>query len=310
MQAAVSSATGLPVSNKSGCYPRVTLATTLLYDVAPQEPGALRRTSRGMTRRLAIGLALAAVLLAAPAALATPSGSLVVSGRGGQSAVLTVPAGGLVVTYPPFAEPRVPGPDGAVSGVVIQRVHDLRPVGGVILQNAPGFDRAITIPLVDFEQTVLAAGRYRITLLGTGRQSVHLAMRRTTKSRHLVARGSGGARTRVIASTTPIAATWSEPLGRINASDYVIVGAGSAGELQQASENDVCLRAAAVSDEPCLDGAGTTVTPGEGAAGTWSEFLYRPGSIASGSYVFTGNAIGVGPSSTTGHSAVVISLRR
>jgi hypothetical protein len=52
------------------------------------------------------------------------------------------------------------------------------------------------------------------------------------------------------------------------------------------------------------------VTPGDGAAGTWSEFLYAPGSIAPGSYVFTGNAIGVGSSSTTGHSAVVISLRR
>jgi hypothetical protein len=263
-----------------------------------------------MTRRAALVLAIAAVLGAAPAALATPSASIMVSGRAGESAVLTVPAGGLVVTYPPFAEPRVAGPDGAVSGVVIQRMHDPRPVGGVILQNAPGFDRAMTIPLVDFDRTVLAPGRYRVTLLGTGRQTVHLAIRRTTKSRHLVARGTGGAVTRVLASTSPIAATWADGLGRITASDYVVIGAGSAGELQQASEDNVCLRSEATSVEPCVVGGGMTLTPGDGAAGTWSEYLYRPGSLQPGSYVFTGNAIGVGPSSTTGHSAVVISLRR
>src|SRR5690348_13124032 len=91
---------GVPVSNKSGCYPRVTLATTPLGAVRRKACGR-RRTLRGMTWRRPVVLVLTAVLAAAPVALAAPgSAPLVVSGRGGQSAVLTVPRGGLDVVYP------------------------------------------------------------------------------------------------------------------------------------------------------------------------------------------------------------------
>jgi hypothetical protein len=38
--------------------------------------------------------------------------------------------------------------------------------------------------------------------------------------------------------------------------------------------------------------------------------LYPPGSLERTGYTFSGNVVGVGPSSTTGHAAVVIALRR
>ena len=257
-----------------------------------------------------MALTVAAVLAVSPVALAAPrSPALVVSGSGGQTAVLTVPRGGLDVLYPVFTEPRVPGPDGTVGGVVIQRVGDGRLVGGLLLQNAPGFERAMPIPLVDFDHTVLPAGRYRLTLLGSGRQTVHLPVRRTTKVRHLLARGTGRPITRVLTSTSAIASRWSDAIGRITARDYVVIGAGSAGEFQQASENHLCLQPQEATG-PCLVSGGFTVTPGDGAAGTWAGYLFRAGSLAPGAYVFSGDAVGVGPESTTAHAGVVISLPR
>jgi hypothetical protein len=264
-----------------------------------------------MKRRGPIVLALTAVLAAAPAAVAAPkSAPLVISGLGGQSAVLTAPSGGLDVEYPFFTEPRLPGPDGAVGGVIFQRVGDARLAAGVILQNAPGFDRAIAIPLLDWDHTVLPAGRYRVTLLGKGRQIVHLAVRRTTKSRRLAAHGSSRPISRVVASTASLAGAWSDKLGRIGSGDYLVIGAGSGGDFQQASENSLCLQREASAEPPCVPGSGFMLAPGAGASGSWASYLYRPGSIEPGSYVFSGNAVGLGPSSTTGHSAVVISLPR
>ncbi|MDT7573264.1 MAG: hypothetical protein QOE05_3438 [Actinomycetota bacterium] len=261
-----------------------------------------------MRRRGAIAAVLLAALAAAPVAVAAPrTGSLVVSGNGGQSAVLTVPRGGFDVEYPLFTEQRLPGPDGAVGGVVIQRARDGRLVGGVVLQNAPGFDHAIPVPLADVEHTALRPGRYRFTLLGTGPQTVHLAMRRTTKARHVVAGGSGKPITRVVAGSAPIGSAWSDQLGRITSRDYVLVSAGSAGDLQQASEEDMCLQATG-SQSPCLGASGFTVTPGEGRSGSWSAALYSPGDLRSGDYVFSGNAVAVGPGSTSAHAAVVIAL--
>jgi hypothetical protein len=258
-----------------------------------------------------LALVLAAGLAAAPAAGAAPrTAPLVISGLGGQTVVLSVPRGGLDLSYPFFAEPRLAGRDDVVSGVAIQRLADARLVGGLLLQNAPGFDRAIPVPLVAFEHTVLKAGRYRLTLLGKGPQTVHLTVRGTKTGRHLVAVGPARPVTRVIASTSAVVSTWSDALGPVTAADYVVTGAGSGGDLQQASEDDLCLQPEGSAAEPCVLGGGMTVTPGEGSAGTWAGYRYPPGSLKPARYVFSGNAIGVGPTSTTGHTAVVITLRR
>ncbi|MDX6198959.1 MAG: hypothetical protein QOJ79_2110 [Actinomycetota bacterium] len=263
-----------------------------------------------MTRRWGLLLAVAFAVWVAPAAGAAPRTSpLVVSGLGGQSVVLSVGAAGLDVQYPVFAEQPLRGGDAGVGGVAIQGMGDSRLVGGVLLENAPGFSRAVTVPLVGFDHTVLRAGRYRLTLLGSGPQTVHLAARGTAP-RHAVARGAAHPITRVNAGTSPVATVWSDPLGHLDRNDYVVTGAGSGGELQQGSEDDLCLESQATVAAPCLLGGGFTVTPGDGAAGTWSGYQYPPGTLAPGSYVFSGNAIGAGPSSTVAHAAVVISLPR
>jgi hypothetical protein len=254
-------------------------------------------------------------MVAVPAAQAAPprpTAPLVVTGLGGQTAVLTVPRGGLDVGYPFFSEPRLPGPDGTVGGVVIQRPSDGRLVGGTLLLNAPGFDRALGLDLVDYGHTQLPAGRYRLTLLGSGRQEVHLAVRGATTSRRLVARGGATPITRTSAGTARTLDTWTADLGRTGGSDYVLIGAGSGGDQQQAENATMCLQAtSAASGAPCLTGdGGGWITPGAGGAAGWSSMLFPPDSLPRASYTFSGNAVGVGPSSTTGHAGIVISLRR
>src|SRR3954468_5898318 len=127
---------------------------------APAGPEPLSSNSTSM-KRWGAAAALVVAVVVAPAAHAAPpapprTAPLVITGSGGQQAPLTVPAGGLDVEYPFFNEPRLPGPDGTISGVVIQRPSDGRLAAGVVLLNAPGFDRAVTIPLVDFDHTRLA----------------------------------------------------------------------------------------------------------------------------------------------------------
>jgi hypothetical protein len=253
---------------------------------------------------------LAAVLSAPTARAASRSAPLVVAGLGGQSAVLTVPAGGAVVEYPFFVEPRLAGPDGTVGGVVIQRVRDGRLVGGTALLNVPGFDRALNVDLVDFERTKLPAGRYRLTLLGRGRQTVHLTVHGFVPARQLTAGGPAVPITRGTAGTSQTVDVWSEPLGQIRTGDFVLAGAGSGGANQQADERSMCVQAGTTAaDHPCVPGDAVGLSPGSGGAAGWSGVLYRPGVLKPGRYVFSGHAGAVGPSSTSGHVSVVIALR-
>jgi hypothetical protein len=244
-------------------------------------------------------------------AQAAPAAPLDVAGLGGQSAVLVVGEGGLDVGYPFFTEPRVPGPDGAVGGVAIQRASDGRVVGGVLLQNAPGFDRALSIELADFGRTKLAPGRYRLTLLGSGKQAVHLQVLGSSTPRRLQAKGPVRPVTRTIAGGAPVLDSWSTRLGRVTATDYVVIGGGSGGDLQQAADAELCLQAGTAASDPCLVGSGGSMaSPGVGSWAGWTSMLYRPGTLSSGSYVFSGHVVGVGPASWSGHAGVVLSLRR
>jgi hypothetical protein len=260
--------------------------------------------------RCAVIGAAVALLASSAAAWATPSAELLVTGRGGQSVALTVGKGGLDVAYPFFTEPRVPGPDGAVGGIAIQRLPGGRLVGGVLLQNAPGFDHALDVELADFGHSKLSPGRYRLTLLGTGPQSVHLQVLGATHARRLTTAGPVHPVTRATAGGAQVFDSWSGPLGAVRRTDFVVIGGGSGGDLQQAEEAELCLRPGSAADEPCLSGGGDSFTsPGAGASAGWSSRLYPPGSLSAGSYVFSGHVVGVGPASRTGHAAVVISLR-
>jgi hypothetical protein len=243
-------------------------------------------------------------------ALASPSATLVVSGRGGQSVVLSVGAGGLTLGYPFLTESRLPGPDGTIGGLVIQRLHDQRLLGGVLLQNAPGFDSALDLPLVGFDKTRLAPGRYRVTLLGTGRSSVHLDVLAGRAPKRLTAAGPARPITRTASGSGSPIDTWSERLGRLTASDYLVVGAGSGGAAQQGDDAALCVQpTAAAAGTPCIGGDGFGFSPGAGSA-SWSDSLYAPGDLKPDSYTFTGHAAGAGPSSVSGHEAVVISPLR
>jgi hypothetical protein len=117
--------------------------------------------------------------------------------------------------------------------------------------------------------------------------------------------------TRTVTGTAPAVDSWSHDLGRVGGSDYLLIGAGGGGDNQQAENAEMCLRAtSAASDTPCLADGGGFISPGPGGAGAWATMLYPPGSLERRAYTFSGNVVGVGPSSTTGHAAVVISLRR
>jgi hypothetical protein len=252
-------------------------------------------------------------MLLAPAAHAAPrSARLVVSGQGGQTLTLSVPTAGLDISYPLFVQSRLAGPDGTVGGVAIQRVSDGRLVGGLLLINAPGFNRALGIQLVDVDRTHLARGRYRLTLLGRGRQQVELVQRGTDRSRRLTARGDARPITRTVAGTAGPVDSWSVALGRTGGGDYVLIGAGSGGDWQQAEDASMCLRAtSAVAAAPCVSGdGGGFISPGPGGSAAWSMMLYPPGALERSAYTFSGRVVGIGPSSTTGHAAVVIALRR
>ena len=252
----------------------------------------------------AVVLSLLAV--AAPGAHAAPQGRLHLAGTGGQTAVLDVGRGGLVVDYPFWMESRLAGPDGAVGGVVIQDKATRKLVGGVLLENAPGFEEALGIPLVDFQGTKLPAGHYELTLLGTGRQEVTLPLRGRSDTIELAGKGRPRPSTRTVAADALAVDRWADDIGKVKAHDYLVAGAGGGGTLQQGGYSDFCVRRA---QDPCESGGWMFVSPGPGSSSGWSAQLYPPGHLPAGSYSFEGTTIGAGPASTVGHTAVVITLR-
>ena len=263
-------------------------------------------------RRWLGGLAAAAVL-AAPSVQAAPErrAELRITGAGGQQVELTVGRGELTLQYPVFDHPRLPGPDGTVGGFAVQRASDGELAGGMLLQNVPGFERALPMTLAEHDRTTLPAGRYRITLLGTARQTVQVGLPGAKASRRLSATGPARPVTRSLVGTAELMQRWSKRLGRIGPEDQVVVGAGSGGDFQQAEQAQLCLRPGDAEGGLCLGGSGGGFSAiGSSHSAGWSSSLYGQGSLAPGPYVFDGVVVGAGPASRTMHLAVVISLRR
>lgn len=254
--------------------------------------------------RLRGALVIAALVAAVPASAhagGRTGDDLVLTGAGGQTAVLAVGRAGLDVGYPDFP-PRLPGPDGTVGGVAIQDSRG-RLVGGVLLQNVPGFGEALAFGLVDFQTTHLRPGRYRLTLLGRGRQAVTLR----GQAGRLVGHGPARPITRVVSASGGSVATWDDSLGAIGSRDMVLVGNGGGGEAQQADVTSDCL---SLEGQPCaVPPVGIGLSPGPGSTYFWSTQLYGPGSLPAGRYSYRGGQVGVGPASITGHAAVVLALR-
>ena len=261
-----------------------------------------------MRRRTAAVLATVAVLAAgAPLAHAEQKpGQVTVTGRGGQVAQLVVGKGGAELDVDVFGAERLPGGDGAVGGLTVQR-PDGSPAGGVLLQNAPGFDFAVAVPLIPEGSSRLAPGRYRLTLLGAGPQTATLLLRGDSRTLRLRATGSATPVTRTEYGSAPTYSTWSDDL-RLRAAQYLVVGAGTGGDFEQADSVDLCVRAA--TDDACVGGSGFGFSPGAGSSASWSSLTFSPRTFEPGEYVFEGSALGVGPSSSTAHAWTVISLRR
>ena len=261
--------------------------------------------------RRILGAVACAALLAAPAVQAAPkkAAALVVSGQGGQSVDLVIPRGGLTVGYETFPDERVPGPDGAVGGVMITRASDGELAGGMLLTNAPGFTGAVSISLAEHDQTRLPAGRFRFTLLGTGPQKAVLELPGAGRDRRLVARGPARPVTRTVGATAATFDEWVDALGPVGPRDQVVIGAGASGDHQQADDHSLCLRPAG-SGSCLLGSGGGFLSPGPGAISTWTSQLYGQGSLPSGRYEFSGRSVGAGPASTVAHVGVVISPPR
>ena len=261
-------------------------------------------------RRVGILIAAVVVLLAGPVAaeMPEPAGELRLSGAGGQRAVLDVGRDGMRIDYPFFRTPRVPGPDGAVGGVLIQRLSTGKVAGGLLLQNAPGFDGAIEMGLVGFDGVTLPKGRYALTLLGEGRQQVSLPL---PSGRRMALKAAGPARpiSKTAFADGSALHTWSDDMQLSKRPSIVVLGSGGGGERQQAAETHTCFRPAADDDGLCLppDSSGTMLAPGAGSSASWSNLTFFSEAGMAGDYVYSGRVVAAGLSET-GHGSVVITL--
>lgn len=264
-------------------------------------------------RRLAVLVSALVLLVGAGTATAGPrAAALRISGIGGQSAVLTVPAGGMRVEYPFFSTPRLPGPDGALGGVLIQDLRTREALGGLLLQNVPGFPTALETGLLHFERVDLRPGRYLLTLLGTDRQTVTLPVRHRRGDVRLTAGGPARPITTSAFDADSTLHTWSEPVRLPAAESILILGSGAGGENQQAAHEQSCFRAADEDDGLCLpaDSETTAVSPGAGAAAWWGSLMFLTDPGQAGEYVFSGRTLSLGTPSTAAHSGLVIRVPR
>src|SRR4051794_27232924 len=98
-----------------------------------------------LRRGVLVAMAAVTALVTLPAHAQEKPRELTFAGVGGQTATLDVGPGGSEFEFPWFGHPRLNGPDGTVSGVLIERRGV--EVGGAVLLNAPGFDEAVVLPL-------------------------------------------------------------------------------------------------------------------------------------------------------------------
>lgn len=263
-------------------------------------------------RRVAALAAVLSMVVATSALAQTPTARSVlrITGAGGQHAVLSVPPGGMRLDIPFFTTPRLPGPDGTISGVIIQRLPSREFVGGVLLQNLPGFSGAVEQGLGVSDSIQLQGGRYAMTLLGSGPQNVALGLPRRS-SIVLTARGGARPVTRTAYAATGTAHTWSEPIEITSSDALLVLGSGAGGELQQAVVERSCFRRAP-GDGLCLtpDSSSTMASPGVGSAASWGSQMYGTGPEQAGNYVYSGHVAAVGAPSTAAHSTVMITLPR
>ena len=228
---------------------------------------------------------------------------LTFAGAGGQTATLDVGHGGSDFAFPWFGHPRLTGPDGTVSGVLIQRGSVQ--VGGALLLNAPGFDEAIVLPLGGSDGIHLQPGRYRVTMLGTTRQTLR-AIARSGPRRAITMQGRPRPITRAFSSAGAPLDRWSHRLGSVNAGDTVILGLGAGGALEAHAAQSCLQRGDTAPSGPCVEGAITWLGGPDGAS--WGGSVQTV-DTDEGPFVYSGQIEAAGVNVTAGHVAVVIAPR-
>ena len=257
-----------------------------------------------MLRRGVLALvAVTVALFGLPANAEAPPRLLQVSGLGGQTTTLDVGSQPLTLAAYIFRHPRLPGGDGTIGGVIVQRGSEL--VGGLVLINAPGFPYALTWELARPDLR-LTKGRYRITLLGTVRQTVQLVITTGQASRQLSASGPARPVTRTFSGNGSGLVQWSDRLGVLRAGDMLLLGAGTSGTADVHARQTCLRRGDTASSGPCLelDPVWFNAQSRE-YSGTTQTFPEDQGAMTYGGQIET-----VGAGSSANHLAVVITPRR
>ena len=256
-----------------------------------------------LRRGVGLAMALAVALLVAPAQAQDKRQRVEFAGTGGQTAGLEVGPHAADLAFPVFGHPRLSGPDGTMSGVLIQRGSEV--VGGAVLLNAPGFDDAIMLPIGRFEGAHLAPGHYRVTILGDTRQRLTGFVTRGAL-RSVTFRGGAHPITRTYSSNGAPLDTWSHRLGALRAGDTLVLGRGAGGAIEAHAAQSCLQRGDVAPTGPCLHGASETFAGPDGAS--WSGSMQTL-SGDEGPYVYSGQIEAAGVDVTAGHVAMVITPR-
>lgn len=249
-------------------------------------------------------VAAAAVLVGLPAHAEPQPRLLEVTGVGGQAATLVVGAQPLSLAAYIFRHPRLPGEDGTVGGVLVQRGSEV--VGGTVLINAPGFPYALTWEL-NRSALRLTKGRYRITLLGTAQQTVQMVITSGQRSRRISASGPARPVTRTFSGNGSPLVQWSDQLGQLRAGDILLLGAGTTGTADAHAIQTCLRRGDASSSGPCLE-ADPVWFNAESRSYSGSSQTFTDDQPSAFTYSGQIETVGVGTSSN--HLAVVITPPR
>lgn len=241
-------------------------------------------------------------LLGLPAHAEKQRPLLTLTGQGGQTATLVVDSGPLTLAPDRFEHPRLAGGDGAVGGFIVQRGE--RVIGGVVLVNAPGISTAVALTLGSGDLR-LSKGRYRVTLLGSVRQTASMVVSSGQPGRKLQAAGPARPITRSFSGNGSPLHQWSHRLGEIRAGDTLVLGSGSTGD-PAAHAAQICLsKGDAAPTGPCLGTGPLRFHSG----GAFYTALTQTMPTDQGPMVYSGQMQTAGLRTRAGYMAMVISLR-
>jgi hypothetical protein len=262
-----------------------------------------------MTRTVRALIVTGLVVFTVPAqnatARSTPTADIVVSGLGGQEAVLGVPSPGLDIDFGrhPTGYSRVFGSDGSVGGIIVQRAAGGAVVVGLLTQNLPGSPRAIGIALTGASGSHVPPGTYRLTLLGNGPQEARLPVRGAV-TRTVHASGRAVPITRDLALTRASPDAWADQIGAVRSGDSVLVSVASSAGAAVPGTNRMCLLLMPPL-RPCETGSALA----DAAGWKWSATLFPPGQLSAGSYMYVGAGVAGEATGSVLHTSVIVSPR-